>query len=529
MVVELTQLKAYILNDNRTKIMVTKPGEDVGAGAQKDVRDFARLFEQMNSRPPNDAPPGGPKPGGQGGFNPVGGGVRQMMGRGIPPVSSDKEVNFGFVELDKLDDQKNVKLAEDILPLRMAIVVAAFPYKKQLVEFQEALHFPTLAALLADKESSPRFEGLLVERQEIGPDGKEKGWAKLDLERTLKPFFFVTHQRFESDDPQLQKVIFDGLATPRPVQFRSGAYQELEARLKHIESTLAELKKNGRGVPEYCLVRFLDVTIEPGKTYEYRFKIKMHNPNYKRTDVAFPELAESKDITSKWVGVPERLAVDSALNYYAVDQKELDRKALPPKEFAGTWDNALPPRLNQVMFQAQRWVDFAYPDPWNRRTGYAVGDWVIAERYPVYRGEYVGQVVKTEVPVWSFVEEKFVLAPAGRGRERAIPVVFGDDTQEDNPLLVDFEGGELRHVRIEPSDAGREDELKRTKEVTDRAPVEVLLLTPDGKLRVRDSDTDAQDWGRLERHKAWKDHVGELRPKAERSGKPGDRPNPFDK
>jgi hypothetical protein len=469
MVVELAQVKVHILNDKGDKTMVVRRRDGGGTGTEPDKQGLA----------------------------------------------------YGWVELDKLDNHKDMKLADEVLPVRMAVVVVAIPYKRQLIEFQDALHLPTLAALLADKESSPRFEGLLVERQEISPDGKEKGWQKLDLERTIRPLFFLTGARFEPEESQLQKVIFGGLVTPRPLQFRSNAYQKVEAQLPHLESTLAELKKAeqpGRPgkepvIPEYCLARFLDVTIERGKTYEYRFKIKMHNPNHKRTDVAFPEIAESGHLLSpKWVRVPGRLAVDLALHYYPVDQEALDREALPAREFASRWGSTRAPRAGQVMFQAHRWVDLVYPDPANRRTSYAVGDWVIAERYAVFRGEQVAQFVKTEVPVWSFTEEKFVLATAGK--VRALPVFFGDnDNPEQSPLLVDFEGGEQSHVRWEPSD-GREDELKARK-VTDRAPVEVLLLTPEGKLLARDSKQDARDAERTTRLAAWRKQVTALREKEE--------------
>jgi hypothetical protein len=623
-VVELAQVRSHILNDAHTKIMVIKGVEGAGSG----VKDLAKLMKGMSGsagmRPPpggapGAAPPGGAHPGpgrpggfmgmmggmmgGPGGRSPFGGPGGMMMGRGTPPPSdSEKEkINYGFVELDKLEDQKDVKLADDILPVRMAIVVAALPYKKQLEEFQKALRYPTLEALYADKESVPQFEELLVERQEISADGKGKGWAKLDLDRSLRPLFFLTRARYAPDDPELADLIFDGLVIPRPLQFRTDAYsQKAETQLKHIQDTLAELKKAAQGertvvrpaqlteeginpfkprsteggdnaqmgpngpmgpaggpkpmgsgavkppmgtmppgmnsgnpfgqgsgpvvIPEYCLVRFLDVTIEPGKTYEYRFKIKMHNPNYKRTDVAYPEIAEKEDIVSPdWIPVPERVRVAPELRYYAVDQKDVDQKTMPKKDFLKAWGTARAPQAGQVMLQAHRWVDLVYPDLTNRRTSYAVGDWIVADRYPVSRGEYTGQPAKTEVPIWNFPEEKFVLATVGKGKERTVPVVFGDDTPENNPLLVDFQGGDLTYYRVVPG--ADEDKKASTTKVQDKAPVEVLLLTPDGRLLVRDSETDAQDEERSKRQEAWKSKVANLKPKKE--DKSTDRPNPF--
>jgi hypothetical protein len=613
---ELAQVKAHILNDARTKIMVIK-GVEGGAGGAKQL---AGMWDRMKrpgahttgpgaGAPPPPPGPGRPGPGGAGpgglaggatGYNPLGGPGQMMrlLGRGGAPAAETEKINYGFESLDKLEDLKDVKLADDILPVRMAIVVASFPYKKQLEEFQKALRYPSLEALYADKESVPQFEELLVERQEVGADGKGKGWAKLDLDRTLRPLFFVTRARFAPDDPELADLINDGLVIPRPLQFRDDAYsQKVETQLKHITDTLAELKKAAQGdravlrpaqlteeginpfktrpadagdngpmgptggpttggkttgggakttsptttgpgttqgnpfaagagpvvVPEYCLVRFLDVTIEPGKTYEYRFKIKMHNPNYKRTDVAYPEIAVPEDIVSPdWIPVPQRVWVAPELSYYVIDQKDVDKKTMAPKDFLKAWGTAAAPKPGQVMFQAQRWADLVYPDLGNRRTSYAVGDWVVAERYPVYRGEYLGQPAKTEVPVWNFPEEKFVLATAGKGKERTIPVVFGDDTPENNPLLVDFDGGDLTYYRVIPS--ADEDKRPTTTKITDKAPVEVLLLTPDGRLLVRDSDADAQDEDRVKRHDAWKARVGTLKPKKEEKA---DKFDPF--
>jgi hypothetical protein len=512
MTVELTRSKMILLSSDRTKIPVLRPEDGAGAEAKKDIRRFLQLVERLQPSRPAAPPPGPGLPGTAPRRNSF------FAPRALPPTApGDKTPKMVWVELDKLEQREGVKLAEDILPLRMAVVAAAFPYKKQLEEFRKAL-----GTRAADKEIRPQFEGLLIERLEIGPDGKSKGWEPLDLEQTLLPLFFVTRERFEPEDPDLNGVLFDGLVVPRPVPFGGRSYPQIERQLEHIKDSLLQLKKNGKGVPEYCLVRFLDVTIEPGKSYEYRFKIKLRNPNY-----AYPLSRPKELVSGDWVQVPGRLTVDATPSYYPVDQQDLDRKTLPGKEFLTTWRLARPPRPNQVMFQAHVWADFVYQDPLTRRASmrYAVGDWVIAERYPVYRGEYVGGVIRTEVPIWNSIEEKFVLASTGKDNDRTIPVLFGEDDPENNPLLVDFEGGELVHDAVRPR-AGEEKE--RIVRITDKAPVQALLLMPDGKLLVRDSETDAQDNERLERRAIWQKRISELKPKLEPGNKPGERPNPFD-
>ena len=85
-------------------------------------------------------------------------------------------------------------------------------------------------------------------------------------------------------------------------------------------------------------MRFLDVTVQPGKTYEYRVKIKIANPTYGKDDLSVSKEAasepvlvapESKEVTQR-VGeeeVPLRVTVADELMYYAVDEK-LDQRNL---------------------------------------------------------------------------------------------------------------------------------------------------------------------------------------------------------
>jgi hypothetical protein len=49
-------------------------------------------------------------------------------------------------------------------------------------------------------------------------------------------------------------------------------------------------------VPDHCLLRVIDVTVQPGKVYPYRLRVRMANPNYGRQDVAAPELARDREI-----------------------------------------------------------------------------------------------------------------------------------------------------------------------------------------------------------------------------------------
>ena len=48
------------------------------------------------------------------------------------------------------------------------------------------------------------------------------------------------------------------------------------------------------------MLRFLDVTIKPGHTYEYQVQVRMANPNLNKSDaeVAYHELTTMPELTS---------------------------------------------------------------------------------------------------------------------------------------------------------------------------------------------------------------------------------------
>jgi hypothetical protein len=516
---------------------------------------------------------GGMGPPGMGGMGPPGMGAPGFM---PPEQTGEKLPTTRTVDIDKLNLQ-NTRLAENINPLRMGIIVGSFPYKKQIEEYRNALRFETLPEMYADPRSVPQFVGMDVERREVFPDGQATPWWKLDLERTYGPHFLKARGQTEPDEPELAEIVFEGLAMPRVAQFRPGRYPKVEAELKHIEETLAELKKAREGkkiarpnpfaddkfsifnarsfqgvgnqgggftggmgpggmgmgpppgmrpgmqapgvppgpgeggpagygtttaqqfvLPEYCLLRILDVTIQPGKTYEYRFKVRMANPNYQRPDVVFPNVARDKEIASTdWIPVTERLVVPPELYYYAVDVRKLDKEKARLRA----------PSRGQVALQAQKWIDHVFPNPDDFKNSYPVGDWSVAERLLVYPGESVAQTPEIEVPIWLYPAERFALAT--KGRKDVVPVNFGTRFAPSDPLLVSAEGGDnLSYLKL--TEVG-ENNARKHQSILDRAPQELLILTADGRLVRRDSETDKEDKERVDRYDAWKARIKEVR------------------
>jgi len=80
-------------------------------------------------------------------------------------------------------------------------------------------------------------------------------------------------------------------------------------------------KGNNRWEVKTALIRYWDFTVEPGRKYRYRLRVKVFNPNYKRTDVADPELASRVLLTGPWSPVSDEVFVDFDNHWYVAEQK----------------------------------------------------------------------------------------------------------------------------------------------------------------------------------------------------------------
>jgi hypothetical protein len=557
-------VRIYRLSNDGERILVLKGfGGDETAlkAANEGVRNF---FMELRNR----GGPIGPGPSGPEGV--MGGPFRWPGLMPVDPGDTGGTRSAMMVKIEDLDQMADGRPAEDVMPVRLALIVGSFPYREQLEEFRQALRFNDLADLLSDPTAAPQFKGFDVQRAEVKPGDTEDHpvWKDLDLEKTFTPLALLAGRRWENDSPDLDPVIFDGLTMPRPLLLGENHYPKVEDKLKRIADAVAKLKKARQGtlarpgnrfkdgegfdifsregrtaapgtrppgadsgqrirnpmggfrtpppgeggasnfrnqqliVPEYILLRFLDVTVEPGKAYRYRLRVRMANPQYGNKNVASASPA-AEELRSDWVAIDRTVQALPELYYYAIDLKTQgsleDKKAL--------W-NAPSPRPNQVPVQAHRWVEYVYPDPQRPRSGFSVGDWCIAERTLVTRGEYLGQTEPVWVPVWDILQERFSLASltvSGRKTKQKVPVYFGAEGQPDS-VLVDFQGGFLDYNKF----AGMDEDKPRYTPVHDQAPTELLILSAEGKLSVRQGDANLNDEDRKAREGAWKKRIEEI-------------------
>jgi hypothetical protein len=248
-------------------------------------------------------------------------------------------------------------------------------------------------------------------------------------------------------------------------------------------------------LPEYALMRFIDVTVEPGRTYEYRYKIRVKNPNENRTnEVAYKDLATKKYVTSGWFEVGKRITIPSDFQFYAVDMKEIDRKQ---------WERYPAPTKDQVAMLLQRWVDQFNPSEGRGGKDYPVGDWAV-QQVNVNRGEYVGGKHYTQMAIWDFYEEEFVIASRASSRNQKTVMMPFTESDTDCPILVSFEGGTVAFSKPE-----------ERKPVEDAGiPREVLLLSPEGKLIVRNNVDERESKDREDHVKTWWSRIEETYKKA---------------
>jgi hypothetical protein len=265
-------------------------------------------------------------------------------------------------------------------------------------------------------------------------------------------------------------------------------------------------------VPEYCLVRVLDVTVKPGKTYEYRMRVRMANPNYQHKNVANPDYAAEDELgNGEWSKMPIRVYIEPELNYYAVDESEV-HSAKSKKPYRGPYWNAFVNKDRQVFLQAHKWLEAVSSGDKNNLP-LLIGDWAVAERFPVYRGEYAGRSERVELPYWRTNAIQFVIASDATTKRRTpgIRVPFGYNESEGAPngpeaVVVDFEPTNYQYDRVVQQGGAA-----KTIKVTDKAGTEVVLFTPDGKLLSLEAARDVTDATRTSRLQDFRDRVKEVK------------------
>jgi hypothetical protein len=412
-----------------------------------------------------------------------------------------------------VEEALTAHLAHQPRPIRMAVIEGSFPYKRQVEEFRKKLHLPSAAAVLKEnngqgnaKRANFRFLGVNVRRRTLDALGRPlEEYRALDLDAAYMQWLRYSGLPCEPETEELSEIAFPGLVMSRLRLFRlnlnpfESGDPPPAIQLPLLRKTIQAKADQPAALPNYCLLRVIDVTVESSRSYQYRLQVRMANPNFGRKDVAEPEMARKQELLSDWYEVPGKIVVDDEFIPYVVDQKDFKEKNGSP--YKGINAMASLDREREVAFQLHRWVDSAplYKDD----EPVPIGDWAIADRVIVARGEYVSRAVKVDLPVWKYTMDSFFLPAENprRPEKTGFEIYFGHNrTDETDTILVDFEGG--HQVYTDPV---------RTVGIEDASSTEVLLLSQDGRLRARNSARDANSKERRARRESLRGRIEALK------------------
>ena len=260
---------------------------------------------------------------------------------------------------------------------------------------------------------------------------------------------------------------------------------------------------------EHTLLRFLDPTVQPGTSYQYRIRVRMKNPNYKKTDlVGAPNDAAKEVLEGPWAEILEPVSVPAESYVYAENSDtylatantllETYSKTTPLKKVLEVDDVAAGRR---AVVQIQKFMPAIRIEGGGNRTE-PVGTWVVAD-VPVGPGEFIGKRQLVELPLWNAGQSAYTLRElTGSVQLKGVPASQQPKGWPVNFLtpavLVDFAGGKSK-ARV------------GDREVTDAADTELLILQPDGKLTVKSSGADIPDKTRTERATVWTQWLDRVR------------------
>jgi hypothetical protein len=285
---------------------------------------------------------------------------------------------------------------------------------------------------------------------------------------------------------------------------------------------------------ENFLLRFVDCDVEPGRTYEYRIRLRMHNPNTGQDKlVANPEFAKKayETLYSKWTQIDTPITLPAESFLYAYDVKNFREQTATTFEGQKELLNRMQVKDNQAVVQLATWMEQVRTDGTKREP---VGAWVVTE-IPVGRGEYIGRKQYVKLPLWSSeiqqymlreVNDTLIVGPKGAGKSVQQPKGWLVDFSTKS-ILVDFEGGRVKSkVNVGFDQKGNLIQQQRT--VEEDAATEMLIVRPDGKLVVRSSLADETDDNRKDISSKWAEWVKAVEGRKSTATGGTNEPNPFD-
>ena len=352
--------------------------------------------------------------------------------------------------------------------LRWVVLTGILDYKKLRENYHNALKVPAY----------PHFKQLEVERQTLQSDGSWSPWEPVDADRNHT---ILDNLPEVEEEYAARESLLDALVDPLPF-LKAGLWQRVHvARLVPKEKIAAATKVAGvpgespgtgshptdsaafapprpsteigsnfaatpgmAGAPEEAnfqhteaetiMLRSLDFTVEPDRSYRFRARVVVFNPNRDREDVS-PEVdTKAVELHGPWSEPTNAVTMPADVTVYVV------RKGLSATR-----------RNDQVQFDVTRW---------DRRSGISV-----EKSFEAWPGEIVGEYRKSvDVP-----------SSEGTGKKSA-SIDFNS-----HEVVLDTSGGDQLLPPI-PGATGRVS-----------VPVNALLVRADGSVILRSQSFDVND------------------------------------
>lgn len=254
-------------------------------------------------------------------------------------------------------------------------------------------------------------------------------------------------------------------------------------------------------IPDYVPIRFVDVDLPTntvgGATYEYRLRMVLNNPNFKReTEVAAPEFAKDEFLYGAWSATARVTFEPDSLIFAG----ERDRAK-------GSTDDTRD--RDKVPVQLHKWLGKIETMDTSSDRGYAtVGDWWV-EKLLIGRGEYIARSPDLPGPAGESNMVQWISHAFDTINQR-----IGGDVQKKtrttdlstDSILVDFQGGAYQSYRSDFAKTNRKEDVA----------AELLILEPDGRIISKHLTDDRSNTARKERFDHWKTWLDKL-------AKPGDK------
>lgn len=209
------------------------------------------------------------------------------------------------------------------------VVTGLIPAAKQLAEYRRV--FESVGFRDA-KRDSPLWADYVLERR-VAENGAGAGeWKPVNLAESLKA-------AKASDAAPIPTAFVlpavEGLTPPyvHPLPTRAdGRWGTTAFHPWLVEQLQKSAPGGGKSDPEFLMFRFIDTAVEPGKTYSYRVRCSLWNPNYNLAvqHLASPALAKQPKLPTRDSEPSPPVTIQDPVSILAETLRKADMKRLKP-------------------------------------------------------------------------------------------------------------------------------------------------------------------------------------------------------